>query len=156
MVFLVILVVAWAVVVLPAMLRARSSTPLVAAERFKRRMEMIAPARAHAGRWVVVPKVHAPRSRSHKRQLVSRRRTFEALIVTAAALFLVALWRGGRWWDFQILADGVLAIYVSYLIAAKKQREEMVKKVRPLVPRPAKAASEIRFHEPVRAFGSRR
>jgi hypothetical protein len=157
LIFLFLLAVAWALVVLPAMLRSKQATPLAAAERFKRRMEMIAPARSNAGRWVIVPKSHGPRSRGHRRVLAQRRRFFQVLLGAAAAVLLIAFWRGGGWWEAQLLTDGAVAFYIAFLLAAKRQREDTMRKVRPLVARRAMTdAKEVTFYEPARASGGKR
>lgn len=154
--FFIFLALAWAAVVLPAVLRARQDDPLKASERFKRRMEMIAPpTRAWRGRWVVVPRHADPNSRSFKRQQQRRRRIFEALLALLALTAIAALLRGGSWWNLQFLCDAAVVFYVAYLTGAKRKRREVLTKVRPLVVRRA-GIDEIQFHEPVRAYGGRR
>jgi len=150
--FFIFLAVAWAAVVLPAVLRARQDDPLTATERFKRRMEMIAPpTRAWKGRWVVVPKAD-PKSRSYRRQQHRRRRIFEALLGLVVVTVLLAFLRGGSFWTLQMAVDGAIALYVAFLVGAKRKRQESLTKVRPLVTR----RSEVTFHEPARAYGGRR
>ncbi|MEA2461394.1 MAG: hypothetical protein QOH90_1571 [Actinomycetota bacterium] len=154
--FFIFLALAWAAVVLPAVLRARQDDPLTASERFKRRMEMIAPpTRAWKGRWVVVPKTADPRSRSYRRQQLRRRRIFEAAVALTALSLVVAILKGGSLWTVQVAFDVACVLFVAYLVGAKRKRRETLTKVRPLVARRA-AIEEITFHEPVRAYGGRR
>jgi hypothetical protein len=154
--FFIFLALAWAAVVLPAVLRARQDDPLTASERFKRRMEMIAPpTRAWKGRWVVVPKNADRRSRSFKRQQHRRRRIFEIALIVAALSILPAVLRGGAWLTLQIALDVGCAFFVAYLIGVKRKRREALTKVRPLVARRS-GLDEITFHEPARAYGGRR
>lgn len=102
--FLVATALAWLAVMLPAARRARRSTPYLSAETFKRRMNLVAPARARiaryvpepaprptsSGRYVVVPKVRDPESERHERDrrrvlAEHRRREREAARRAAAA-----------------------------------------------------------------------
>lgn len=160
--FFIFLALAWAAVVLPAVLRARQDDPLTASERFKRRMEMIAPpTRAWKGRWVVVPKKSDPRSRSYRRQQQRRRRIFEGLIALVALSAGAGLLRAGVWWNIQLICDAALVVYAAYLVGVKRKRLEAVTKVRPLVVRRAtpslgSGVDEVQFHEPVRAYGGPR
>lgn len=154
--FFVFLALAWAAVVMPAVLRAREDDPLTASERFKRRMEMIAPpTRAWKGRWVVVPRHADPNSRSYKRQQQRRKKIFEALLALLSLTILAAFLRGGSWWNVQVICDVAAVVYVAYLVGAKRKRREALTKVRPLVTR-SKRLDEIEFHEPARAYGGRR
>ncbi|MEA2498144.1 MAG: hypothetical protein QOH26_549 [Actinomycetota bacterium] len=153
--FFIFLALAWAAVVLPAVLRARQDDPLTATERFKRRMEMIAPpTRAWKGRWVVVPKAD-PKSRSYRRQQHRRRRVFEALLGLVVLTVALAILRGGSFWTLQIAIDGAIALYAGFLVGAKRKRQESLTKVRPLVTRHS-GLDEITFHEPAHASGGRR
>jgi hypothetical protein len=154
--FFIFLAVAWAAVVLPAVLRARQDDPLTASERFKRRMEMIAPpTRAWKGRWVVVPRYADPKSRSFRRRQARRLRIFQALVGLVVLTLAVSFLRAGSWWNVQIGADVALAFYAAFLVGSKRKRIESATKVRPLVARRS-SLDEITFHEPARAYGGRR
>jgi hypothetical protein len=59
-------------------------------------------------------------------------------------------------WDVHVAIDGCLALYVAYLMEAKRRRDERVAKVRHLSRRPMNEAEALHFFEPVRAGASRR
>lgn len=156
--FLAILAIAWIVVFLPAVLRARQATPYTSAERFKRRMRLIAPprplGRPLAGRWVVVPEPTEQRARAAFRRGQRRRRRILVLLATAALTSAgVAIVKGGPWWEVHLAADLALGLFVVLLLEAKRRRAERVAKVRRLERQPA---LEFRFNEPVRATGAER
>ena len=154
LIFLGLLALAWIAVFLPAALRARQSAPLTTAERFKRRMSLIAP-RAGAGRWIVVPESYDRLAMSSFRR-GQRRRTkiLIALLAAAALTGLVAVLNGGGAWEVHLAVDASLALYVALLIEAKRRRAERMTKLRPIQRRRVtSAASDVTFHEPVRAGG---
>jgi len=155
LIFLGLLALAWIAVFLPAALRAKQSAPLTTAERFKRRMNLIAP-RAGNGRWIVVPESYDRLAMSSFRR-GQRRRTKILIALLAAALFtgLVAVFSGGGAWEVHLAVDFSLGLYVALLIEAKRRREESVTKLRSLESRRSAREAEITFHEPVRAGGGR-
>lgn len=139
---------------LPAAVRARRSAPLSTAERFKRRMSLIAP-RASGGRWIVVPESYDRlASSSFRRGQQRRTRIFIGLLVASAATGVVAIFTGGGAWEVHLATDASLALYVGLLLAAKRRRSEQDMKLRSLEARRARHAPVI-FHEPVRASGGR-
>ena len=154
MVFLGLLALAWIAVFLPAALRARRSAPLSTAERFKRRMSLIAP-RASGGRWIVVPESYDRLAMSSFRRGQQRRiRILVGLLVAAVATGVVAIFAGGGSWEVHLAVDASLAIYIGLLLEAKRRRSEQVAKLRSLEGRRRQRAT-VTFHEPVRASGGR-
>jgi hypothetical protein len=152
--FLILLGLAWVAVFLPAMLRAREVAPLSATQRFKRRMDLIAPSpTARAGRWVVVPSsTETLRNRHFLRLQRRRRRILEFLSIGSALSLLAALGFGGSLWELATAFVVSLSLYVGLLIGTKRQRIESAAKVRTLGARSA-AEDEVVFHEPVSASG---
>ena len=153
LIFLGLLALAWIAVFLPAALRARQSAPLTTAERFKRRMNLIAP-RAGAGRWIVVPESYDRLALSSFRR-GQRRRTKILIALLAAAVLtgMVAVVNGGGAWEVHLAVDLSLGLYVALLVEAKRRRSETVTKLRSLESRRTAREPEITFHEPVRAGG---
>lgn len=155
LVFLGLLALAWIAVFLPAALRARQSAPLSTAERFKRRMSLIAP-RAGTGRWIVVPESHDRLGRSSFRRGQQRRtRIFIGLGAAAALSGFVALFTGGGMWEVHLAVDVSLALYVALLLEAKRRRFEQITKLRSLEARRTARAPAVTFTDPVRASGGR-
>jgi hypothetical protein len=145
-VFLILLAGAWIVVFLPAIRRARQTTPLSTAERWRRRMELIAPrhpASRTRGRVVVVPTPRKTLARdSWRRGQRTRRRIFELMIGAVIGSFLAAiLWHSDNAWLVQAGCDVSLAAYVVLLVEAKRRRQQRSIAVRrrgrrPVVRRP--------------------
>lgn len=154
LVFLGLLVLAWIAVFLPAALQARRSAPLSTAERFKRKMSLIAP-RPSAGRWIVVPESYERLATSSFRRAQQRRtRILIGLLVASAVTGVIAIFAGGGAWEVHLAMDGSLALYVALLLEAKRRRNEQGLKLRSLEARRAQHAP-VTFHEPVRAGGGR-
>jgi hypothetical protein len=123
----------------PAVLRARASAPLTTAERFQRRMDLIAPPTYAPGRWVVVlNSEHRKASSSFRaayRQARSRRRRRRLLVVILLAVVgsAIAGWQLGEpWWEVHIGLNAALALYVGALLELKRRRQERAVKVRPI------------------------
>jgi len=153
-VFLGLLALAWIAVFLPAALRARQSAPLTTAERFKRRMSLIAPRAVGSGRWIVVPESYDRLTRSSFRRGQQRRkRILVVLAVGAAASGVVALFTGGGMWEVHLAVDASLALYVALLLEAKRRRTEQVTKLRSIEARRGTRTPAVTFNEPVRAGG---
>lgn len=131
--FLLLLGAAWAMVFLPAVLRARQATPLSSAERFKRRMQLIAPRASRTGRWVVVPEPYDRIARSSFRRGQRRRaRILVFLGVSAPLSGMVAVAVGGSMWEVHLLLLTSLCVYVTLLLEAKRRRLERSAKVHSL------------------------
>lgn len=123
----------------PAVVRARASAPLTTAERFRRRMDLIAPPSYASGRWVVVlpssTRKASPSILAAHRQARSRRRRRRLLVLMLVAVIgsAVAGWRTGQpWWEVHIGLNAALALYVGTLLEIKRRREERAMKVRPI------------------------
>ena len=155
LIFLGLLALAWIAVFLPAALRARQSAPLTTAERFKRRMNLIAP-RAGTGRWIVVPESYDRLAMSSFRRGQRRRtRILIALLAASALTGFVAIFVGSAAWEVHLAVDLSLGLYVALLIEAKRRRADSLSKLRSLEARRTARTPEVTFHEPVRAGGGR-
>ena len=140
--FLIALAGSWIAVFLPAIRRARHATPLSTAERWRRRMELIAPrygATPRRGRWVVVPESKKSLARdSWRRGQRTRRRIFELMIgAVIGSLVAALLWPSDNSWMVQAGCDASLALYVALLVEAKRRRHRRVISVRRRRRRPA-------------------
>ena len=143
--FLAALAMVWITLLLPATVRAWHRSPLSTAERFKRRLDLLAP-RYGDGRWVLVPQSHqrlARRSFAKGQRL--RRRIFLFLLAAAAVSLPMAVVAGGPLWKLNVALDASLAGYVVLLLDAKRRR----RRKRGLAPfaRPGSAADE-QWHDP--------
>ncbi len=148
--FLGLLAAAWVAVFLPALLRARTEAPLSTAERFKRRLELLAP-RARTGRWIVVPESYDRlRRASFRRGQKRRQQILLALCGAAAISFFAALVGGGAAWEAHLALDASLGLYVMLLLDAKRRRAERGTKVHALRRRQVPAREEVAFYEPVK------
>lgn len=144
-------------VFLPAALRARQETPLSAAERFKRRMELIAPRATGAGRWIVVPQSYDRLARSSFRRGQRRRRNILTVILGAAAFSgLLAIVAGGAFVEMHVGLDASLAVYVVLLLDAKKRRLERATKVRSIAPERADREELTFIKEELQAYADLR
>ena len=153
LVFLVLLGLAWIAVFLPAAARARQGTPLSTAERFRRRMQLIAPPPASSrGRWIVVPESTDRLAYfSYRRAQERRRKIFLGLLTATSVLFLISLVSGALW-SLTAMAVFALFSYVVLLIGAKRRSEDVRRKIQPLH-RPAVAR---RAEQMMRASGGAR
>lgn len=161
-VFLALLAISWIAVFLPAIVRARQTTPLSTAERWRRRMELIAPRhpQGRAGRWIVVPESRGDLARaSFRRGQRRRRRILELMIGACIGSLAAALVLHGRAWQVQLACDGSLILYAALLIEAKRRRRERAQKVRSIARRrrrnPRQRGS-VAWLSPARAAGQRR
>lgn len=133
--FLVLLAIAWIAVFLPALVRARRAAPLSTSERFRQRMDLIAPRLARSGRFVVMPRNSAPRRYDRRRAQRQRARLLVVVSSLVPITAVVAVLRGDGWWTAQVAADFSLALYVVLLREATRRGRERALKVRPLVVR---------------------
>lgn len=137
--FLVALGLLWIAVMVPAILRARAGAPLTTAQRFRRRMDLIAPPSYATGRWVVVPysshrKASSPLATAYRQARTQRRRRRLLFLILLAVIGSgVAGWlRGEPWWEVHIGLNAALALYVGTLLEIKRRREERAIKVHPI------------------------
>ena len=162
--FLVVLVLAWIALILPAAWRARQTAPFSATQRFRKRLDLIAPKATSQGRWIVVPQSRDRLERaSFRRGQRRRRRILLALIAGVVVSAVVAPIVGGPVWELQILLDASLALYAVLLVVAKQRRAELVKRLRSMESRRSvestrsmesrQTVEEPRFFEPLRAGG---
>lgn len=154
LVFLVLLGLAWAAVFLPAAARARQGTPLSTAERFRRRMQLIAPPPASSrGRWIVVPESTDRLAYfSYRRAQEKRRKIFLGLLTATSVLFFVSLVSGALW-SLTAVAGFALFSYVVLLVGVKRRSEDIRRKIQPLH-RPA--ATQRSEFQSMRASGGAR
>ena len=131
--FLVLLGLAWVAVFLPAAARARQGTPLSTSERFRRRMQLIAPPPASSrGRWIVVPEsTDRLAYASYRRGQDRRRRIFLVLLSATSLSFFLSMVTGGMWAVTVAIAFS-LAAYVVLLIGVKRRSQDIRTKIRPL------------------------
>ncbi|MFN2388320.1 MAG: hypothetical protein ABR575_01745 [Actinomycetota bacterium] len=146
---MVLLGLAWIVVLLPAALRARRTTPLPATERFKQSLELIAP--GAGGRWVVVPQSPERLAQIALRKAQRRRRRLLGLLLWAALLSLLpAAFVGERAWAIHLGLDLTLCLYSLFLIETKRRRNERARKVHPIAPPlAARRYAAVPFNAPI-------
>lgn len=139
------LAVAWIAMAVPALLRARQSTPFAAAERWRHRLSLIAPRPSAGGRWVVVPSTYSPGAQEAFRRAQRRRlRLLVALAVMTGLGLPIAVVAGGPLWGAEALLGGWLATYVALLVVAKRRRIERRRKVTTLARRrPSRLYPEV-------------
>jgi len=160
-------------ILVPAMLRARANGPLSSAERFRRRMDLLAPPSPRAGRWVCVldspdRKVRSTAMRAHKlaKSRRRRRRLLVFLLMCVAVSAAFAVLRGGAAWEAQAGIDAALVLYVGFLLETGRRRIERSAKVTSLQrnrgslrgtrrSRGTRVVNDFEFYEPV-AVGDRR
>jgi hypothetical protein len=159
----VLLASAWIAVFLPAIVRARQTTALSAAERWRRRMELIAPRHAQtrgAGRWILVPESKDDLARaSFRKGQRRRRRILGAMILACVGSLSAAFVLNGTAWEVHLACDGSLVLYLALLMEAKRRRRERMHKVRSLAKRRARRARRadpVSWLAPARAAGDRR
>lgn len=127
-VFLGLLALAWMAIFLPAILRARAEAPMWTTERFKRKMDALAP---RGGRWIVMPTPH-----EHLRAAATRRRQARlkailiGFLVAVTVTFAAAVVGGGSAWELHLGTLAVTGIYVVWLRDTKRRRTERALKVR--------------------------
>jgi hypothetical protein len=151
--FLVVLVLAWVALIIPAAWRAHQTAPFSATERFRKRLDLIAPRATSHGRWIVVPQSRDRLERAAFRRGQRRRtRILLALMAGVGATAVAAPLVGGPMWELQIFLDVSLALYVVLLVVAKQRRAELVKNLQSREDRRPKV-EEAHFFEPLRAGG---
>ena len=130
--FLAFLAVAWIVVYLPSVWRARQSSPFPAVQRFKRSMRTISP-RSSAGRWVMVPDSREQVARQARlaavRAQVRRKRTLAVLITAVVVSGIWAIVAKGNAVELHLIIDALTAFYVALMLDSNRKRVERHTKV---------------------------
>lgn len=118
---IVLLLVAWAIVLLPTFRLPRfESSPIDGVKRFEKTMGAIASTRVGAqvpGRWVMVPSQPAQHVRRRRNRVIRRRRqNFMRLVFASGATLLLGLIPALRGLlAAHLVIDAVLAVYVMQL-----------------------------------------
>lgn len=131
LVFFIILTIAWLVIFFPKVVRARRSSPLPAADLFKKRLELLAPRPADRGRWVMVPQAPEAARTARRRSRERRKRVLHGSLLLCAATFAAAL-AGISSWMWFLGALAFLVTYVVLLVGLRRQQQSAVGKVAPL------------------------
>lgn len=154
---LVLLVLLWAVLLVPSALKNRTSSPHATVGGFERAMDVLrTPHRSGTGRELLVPGEGAGRIVSHAHVegetrpfhredplVAGRRLTFTRLLAASAVTIVVALVVGGALWWVAVAALAVTTGYAWLLRRWKLQRDAARAVVRELeVPRTAVAPAE--------------
>lgn len=134
---ILLLLVAWAVVLVPVFGSKRpSSSPLDGVRRFEQVMGVLANTRGGAavpGRWVMVPKSeNAAPARRRNRVIRRRRQTFARLVVAAFSTLLVAFFFHA-FVLAHLAADVALAGYVLQLRRWRLREAQRARVVHPIV-----------------------
>lgn len=141
-----ILVLLWALVLLPGALRSRRTSPKATVGGFERAMEVLrhGPGRSGGGRAILVPddaeRLLTGRVRPDEAVLARRRRTFTRLAATTVVTAVLAVTLRGPFVVLLALMGVSLATYVVLLLRWKGQRHSAAKVVRSLPRRPARQA----------------
>jgi hypothetical protein len=149
----VLLLALWAGILLPGALRAhRSASPLSSVDDFERSMVMLAPARSHPGRQVMVLRQPASVTvRPGRARLMRRRRnTLAGLGAICLVTAVLALAAGGAFWLLFLLAGGSLGAYVNVLVQLRAAQVARHRTVRRL---PVQHASQRSHAQPIRRAG---
>lgn len=134
LVFLLILTLAWVVIFFPQALRLKRSSPLPAAESFRKKLELLAPRPPERGRWVLMPDQPGRAERqAFRRAQARKKRVLEVLLGTVVLTFCGAfVW--SPLWRVNLFVAATLAVYVVLLIGSRRQRQEALQKIKPLAP----------------------
>lgn len=128
--FFIILTAAWVLIFFPKLLGARRSSPLPAAEIFKKRLELLAPHPApRGGRAIYLPQDPEQARRDALRRAVARKRKVFAVLLaaTVASGALALLWP--VLWRVHLGAAGLLFAYIAILVGSRRRRAEALAKV---------------------------
>ena len=137
-VVLVLLVLAWVAVCLPAASRARARGPLASTLLFKRGLELIGPD-GHS-RFVKELGAPPPPNRYLRRISIRWIPTTLLCLMTAGALGtgVAAVLKSGQLWEVHLATDAALALFISLLLEEKHRKLERAHKVRSMMARRAK------------------
>ena len=129
----VILVLLWALVLLPGALRSRRSSPTASVGTFERAMDVLG-RRGETGRYIYVPRdagrIVGDRERRRRLLVNRRRRAFTQLAIASAAALPVSAFGGGRWWLLFFGLATALVVDVALLLRWKAQAEQAAQVVR--------------------------
>lgn len=122
-------------VILPAAVRARAAAPVASTERFRRRLELLAPPRSTGGRWVIIPGsfddlVRAAQRRRQRR----RRRILLALLIASVGSLSAAVSIGGATWTIALGVTASLIVYVLLLLALRRRAARRAAQTRSRAP----------------------
>ena len=144
--FLAFLAVAWIVVYLPSVWRARQRSPFPAVQGFKRCMRLISP-RASSGRWVVIPDSRERvAQQAMLRAELRRKRVLTLLLSIAAITGIWALAAGGSVVEVHLIVDALAAFYIALMLDVKRRRVEREVKIRTL--RPTQPSADLLEPDP--------
>lgn len=136
---IVLLLLAWAVVLVPSILGPRIvSSPIDGVRSFERSMGILESARRGQehppGRWVMIPKgLNAAPQRRRNRVIRRRRQNFQRLVLAAAATLLLGAIPGLRaLWMAHLAIDAALALYVLQLRRWRLAELQRARVVHPL------------------------
>lgn len=132
--FLVLLVLAWVAVCLPAATRARDRGPLASTLLFKRGLELLGP--DNHSRFL--KEFGSMPSKAPQRRVVVRWTPTVLMVLLCACVLgtgITAVLRGGSLWEIHLATDAALALFVSLLLEEKHRKQERVRKVRSLAVR---------------------
>ena len=135
---LVLLVLAWAVLLLPGALRSRGRSPRSTVGGFERAMSVL---RGDEGGVVVVPgtSTSAARTAAHvaeRRRILQRRRSwFLRLAGMTVVTGVLAAVTGGWAWGVFVATSGATVVYTAVLRRLKVQQDEARRTVGPLIGR---------------------
>jgi hypothetical protein len=133
--FLLVLVLAWVVVCLPAANRARERSPLLSTQLFKRGLERIgSDTHGHFLREFGRSPEASPRPIATRVRRVPTV-LFCLLALGAVGTAAAAIVEGGSMWEMHLATDAALAIFISLLIEEKHRKLECRRKVRSLASR---------------------
>lgn len=141
-VFLLILTLAWLVIFFPKVIRLRRSTPLPAAESFKRRLELLAPRPREAGRWVVMPEAPGRAQKQAFRRAQARKKAVLQILLGATLVTFLAGVFVDRAWPLHLACLGTTVTYVVALIGSRRKRHEALSKIKHLPTEPMRARVE--------------
>ncbi len=128
--FLVLLVLAWVAVCLPAAARVRNRGPLESTALFKRGLELIGPDHHQA----FVRSLERPTvdSRGPKPLVVRWARVLVLAVLALAVVVTAGFAILNGTWELQLAADAALALFISWLLEDKHRRAERRRKVKRL------------------------
>jgi hypothetical protein len=106
---------------------------MTSADRFKKALQALAPkGNASTGRWILVPGAHHHDAESSFERSQRRRTWILQGLLGGVGLTFVAAVAWSPFWNLQLTMDFALALYVVFLIEAKRRRAERMTRMREL------------------------